>query len=808
MEKIQTAILSGVILCDKCIKIMRTKFLVVVFISLFLTTKAQKFTITGYVSDANTGESLIGASVYVKNPLRGTTTNAYGFYSITLDKGNYTLHCDFLGYSEFSDEIVLEKNLTKNIKLLPSAYLVKEVVITGEGPDKNIQSTDIGTFEMPVEMVKKLPAVFGEVDILKTLQLKPGIQSGGEGMTAFYVRGGGPDQNLILLDEAVVYNASHLFGFFSVFNADAIQNVEIHKGHMPANYSGRLASVLDISMKEGNNQKFGATGGLGLLASRLTVEGPLKKDTSSFIISGRRTYVDFVIKPFVNKESSFRESFYYFYDLNAKLNYRFSDRSRLFASSYFGRDIFDLVSTDDNFNNKIAWGNATAVVRWNYLLTRKLFVNTSLIYSNYNFFFDANQDQYNVKVFSDIEDWNVKTDFTWLPSPSHTVKYGGRYTYHIFKPKSLSAKTGDVELDLGHDLKLYSHEGAIYVNDEFDITSRIRINSGLIYSVFSHVGPFDRYVKDPITNETTDTVKYKRGENVKTYHNLEPRLAMRFLIDEFSSVKAAYTQNYQYIHLTSLSPVTLPTDVWFPSTEIVKPQFGTQYSAGYFRNFFKNTFETSLEIYYKELKNQIEFKEGALIEGNFHDNAGHNFTFGEGQSYGLEFFLNKQYGRLTGWIGYTWSKTTRKFPDINYGEVFPAKYDRRHDISIVGMYEINQNINVSAVWVYATGNTATLPVSRYIIGGNIINEYGPRNSFRMPPYHRLDLSLNWIPKQKKEKRWKSSWNFSVYNAYNRKNPYYIYFETKGNISEGYMEIRAKQVSLFPVLPSVTYNFKF
>lgn len=768
----------------------------------------QKYTISGYVTDELTGESLIGTNVFVKSPMRGATTNTYGFYTLTLEKGNYSLFASFMGFNDWTQEIVLDKNTKLNIKLSPSVITTSEVVITGERPDKNIHSADIGVFDMPVEMIKKIPAVFGEVDILKTLQLKPGIQSGGEGSTGFYVRGGGPDQNLILLDEAVVYNASHLFGFFSVFNADALQNIEVHKGNMPANYGGRLASVLDISMKDGSNRKYRAEGGLGLIASRLTVEGPIKKDTSSFIISGRRTYVDIVMKPFLRKTSPMKESDYYFYDLNAKVNWRVSEKDRLYLSGYFGRDVFDLSSSTQNFSNIISWGNGTSVLRWNHLFNQKLFANTSLIYSVYNFGFAAKQDEYEMKLESGIEDWNGKVDFTLIPSPTHTIKFGANYIYHTFIPNNVSGKTGGVSLVLGPPIKLYSHEGAVYLNDEFDLTSLIRINAGLRYSTFCHVGPFTRYIKNPITNLTTDSVVYASGENVKTYHHLEPRLAARFMINENSSIKAGFTQNYQYIHLAALSAVSLPTDIWVPSTELVKPQFGTQYSLGYFRNFNKNMFEASVEVYYKDMKNQIEFKEGALIEDNINNNTDNNFTFGDGTSYGVELFVNKQFGKLTGWVGYTWSKTTRLFPDINMGEEFPAKYDRRHDVSIVAMYEINKRVNVSAVWIYATGNTATLPASRYIIGGNIINEYGGRNSFRMPAYHRMDLSVNWTPAQKKPRKFESSWNFSVYNVYNRRNPYYIFFENTGNIMEGRLEIKAKQVSLFPVLPSVTYNFKF
>jgi len=773
-----------------------------------LSLSAQKYTISGYVTDESTGESLIGCNVFVKSPIRGTTTNTYGFYSLTLEKGEYELHCSYIGYNDFSAKVNLDKNQSIKIILNTSAITTQEVIIIGEKPDKNIQSANMGTISLPVEKIKTIPAILGEVDILKTLQLKPGIQSGSEGTTGIYVRGGGPDQNLILLDEAVVYNASHLFGFFSVFNADAIQNIEMHKGNMPATYGGRLASVLDVSMKEGNNKNYHAEGGLGLISSRITLQGPIKQDTSSFIISARRTYVDVVIKPFANKNSPLKASDYYFYDLNAKVNYKISDKDRLYLSGYFGRDVFDLNSRSSEFSNAILWGNSTAVARWNHLFNQRLFANTSVIYSNYNFGFDILQQQYDMKLRSGIEDWNTKIDFTYIPSTRHTIKFGANYTYHTFTPNNVSAKTGDVAFDLGETVKLYSHEGALYVNDEFDITNLIKVNAGLRYSGYMHVGPFDRYIKDPFTNETIDTISYLKNQKVKDYHNVEPRLSARYLINEFSSIKAGYTQNYQYIHLASLSSITLPTDIWVPSTDLVKPQFGTQYSIGYFRNFMKNMFEASIEVYYKDLQNQIEYKEAALIEDNLNNNADNSLAFGNGTSYGIELMLNKQFGKLNGWIGYSWAKTTRKFPEINLGREFPAKYDRRHDVSIVAIYDYSKQLSFSLIWVYATGNTATLPISRYIIGGNIINEYSERNSFRMPPYHRMDISVNWTPKPKRKKAWESSWNFSIYNVYNRKNPYYIYFETIGNVSEGYLETQAKQVSLFPILPSITYNFKF
>ncbi|MBN2728040.1 MAG: TonB-dependent receptor [Bacteroidales bacterium] len=784
----------------------------ILFLSLFLLAQllfAQKYTISGYVKDNESGESLIGSTVYDKVSLQGTTTNTYGFYSLTLNAGVYDITFSFVGYQDSVVKVNLNKNTSINISLPLKAITTKEVVITGERPDENIQSTDMGSFKMPVEKIKTIPVLFGEVDVLKTIQLTPGVQSGGEGNSAFYVRGGGPDQNLILLDEAVVYNASHLFGFFSVFNADALQNVELTKAGMPSNYGGRLASVLDISMKDGNMKKYHVEGGLGLISSRLTVQGPIKKDTSSFIVSARRTYADVVMKPFIKKTSPMRNSGYYFYDLNAKVNYRLSDKDRIFASGYFGRDIFDLSVAEDEFQNSIGWGNATLTTRWNHLFSPKLFANTSLIYSDYKFEMSAAQDLYEMKLRSGINDYNAKLDFTYLPSPKQNIKFGLNYVHHIFTPNNISARSGDLDLDLGDEVKLYSHEAAIYLNDEFDLGENIKISAGLRGSYFAHVGPFDRFVIDSVTGIIQDTIPYSAGDVIRDYWHIEPRISARFRINEKSSVKASFTQNYQYIHLASPTTITLPTDVWFPSTELVEPQFGTQYSLGYYRNFNDNAWESSVEIYYKEMKNQIEYKEGALMEDNLNNNVDNNFTFGDGWSYGAELFIKKQIGRTTGWLGYTWSKTERQFDEINTGEIYPAKYDRRNDISLVLSHQLMENLVLSFVWVYSTGTTATLPVSRYIIGGSIVNEYGPRNGYRMPSYHRADFSITWYPKSKKKTRKiQESWNFSIYNLYNRKNPYFIYFDVDGNVLEGNVVINAKQVSLFPMLPSITWNFKF
>lgn len=802
-----------------------TKFILVfLFFFIIFSRSAHsqgKFTVSGYVKDKATGEYLIGANVYFKELLKGTSTNQYGFYSITMDQGAYTLVVSFLGYKEYSMKIELNKNHRVNIELEDAAYTAQEVVITGEREDKNVESTEMGKVDLEVEKIKTLPAFMGEVDILKSIQLLPGVQSAGEGNSGYYVRGGGPDQNLILLDEAVVYNASHLFGFFSVFNADAVKNVSLTKGGMPAQYGGRLASVLDISMKEGNTREFHTEGGIGFIASRLTIEGPIKKDVSSFIISGRRTFIDlFMREPFVQPGSAADGNGYFFYDLNTKINYRLSDKDRLFISGYFGRDVFDFKSQESGFRARVPWGNATASARWNHLFSDILFMNTSLVFTDYNFSFEAEQEQFEFKLFSGIRDWNGKVDFTLFPSIMHNVKFGVNYTYHTFTPSNVEARQGETEFDLGEIVKLYSHEGAIYVNDEWDINERFAVNAGLRYTYFNQIGPFTRYVQNQ-DRETIDTIYYDNGESIRVYNHIEPRFSAKYTLSKKSSVKGSVTQNYQYIHLASLSSTSLPTDVWVPSSTQVKPQKGWQYALGYFRNFEDNLWETSIEVYYKEMDNQVEYREGAQPDDDIKNNQDNNFVFGKGWSYGAEFFVKKAKGRMNGWIGYTLSWTTREFPDLNEGKMFYAKYDRRHDVSIVWTYQLSKKWTFGATWIYATGNALTLPESRLFLNGpidlgqlatnqtvpsQIYYEYGDRNSYRQAPYHRLDISATL--NIKKRKRWESSWNFSVFNVYNRYNPYFIYFDSSVDDVTGQLQLQAKQVSLFPIIPSVTYNFKY
>ena len=773
------------------------------FLCSYISFAQNQYTISGYVQDNASGESLIGVSIYDQENFKGTASNQYGFYSLTLKEGNYVIVYSFIGYKSVTKNITLNKNIRLNIGLNSDAIITEEIIITGEKLDKNVSSSNMSQVKLDVGNIKKLPVILGEVDILKSAQLLPGIQSGGEGNSGLYVRGGGPDQNLILLDEAIVYNAAHLFGFFSVFNADAIKDINIIKGGMPAEYGGRLSSVLDITMKDGNNKEYKADGGIGLLSSRLTIQGPVQKEKSSFIISGRRTYVDVLSKPFISEDNAFNGSGYYFYDLTTKINYRISDKDRLYLSGYFGRDVFNFANDDNGFAIKIPWGNATTSLRWNHLFNSKLFMNTSLIFSDYRFEFNIAQQDFELKIFSGINDWNTKVDFLYQPNQRHTVKFGTNYTYHEFTPGNASGRAGDVVFEPDQIFKQYSNEGAIYLSDDFDVSDVLKIHAGLRYSSFQHSGyiSFRDYLKNDITG------------NENNYRHIEPRLSFRYRLSTTSSIKGAYTQNYQYIHLASTSSVSLPTDLWIPSSSVIEPKFADQYALGYFKNLKDNMYETSIEAYYKEMTNLIEYKEGVLPEDNTNSSSDDSFTFGEGDSYGIEVLIKKNKGKTTGWIGYTLSKTTKYFDEVNNGIAFPAKYDRRHDLSITASHKISEKWTLSSVFVYATGNAITLPTERYVIGENIYTQFTSRNGFRMDPYHRLDIGATYTPKKKR--KYQSSWNFSIYNVYSRKNPYFIYFALEtpdgvdnGSIQEGNLTPKAYQVSIFPILPSITWNFNF
>jgi hypothetical protein len=793
---------------------MKKSLLLFCFLLITITLNAQKVTLSGIVKDAESGETFAGAYVNLidstsKVALSVAVTNSAGFYSITVEKGTYTLILSYFGYKQINEKITITSNLKKNIEIEPAAFVTEAVVVTGKAEDRNVTGVNVGKMELKIETIKNMPAFMGEVDILKSIQMLPGIQSGSEGNSGFYVRGGNADQNLILLDEAPIYNPGHLFGFFSIFNADAVKSIEVIKSGMPANYGGRLASIVDITQKEGNMKNYELDGGVGIIFSRLTIQGPIKKNKASFIVSGRRTYIDWIIQPFLKKDSPFKGAKFYFFDLNAKFNIIVNDKHRIYVGGYYGNDVYGFRSRNGNVNSIFQWGNGAASVRWNYIISPKLFLNTSGTFSDYQFKTEMKQGIYNFGLSSGIRDYALKSELTFLPNPNHNVKFGAHYIFYTFFPEDYEIEAGENNyLTLPKSKPFYANELAIYANDEWGILKWLKVSYGLRYSHFSHIGKFIRYNLNG-KMKITDSTVYKPGQIVKQYNYPEPRISARFLIDSLTSMKVSYTLNYQYLHQIAMATISLPTDVWMPSTSFIKPQVGHQVSVGVFRNFHKNMFEAYIDAYYKQMNNLSEYKDG-LDFSSLQVNSDQIITQGKGYSWGIEFFLQKNRGWFTGFIGYTLSFTKRKFPDLNKQDWFWAKYDRRHDVSISMNFEVIRNkLSISAVWVFASGNTMTIPVGYYFFNGNLMTEYSDRNAYRLPPYHRLDLSINW--NIVKRKHFETGLNFSIYNVYNRKNPFFIFYETTTNFdleAQTFdMTTKAYKMSLFPIIPSINWNFK-
>ena len=768
-------------------------FHVVTFICLLvssLTANAQeKYTFSGTVRNAQTGEALIGAAVIVRDLQGvGASTNAYGFYSLTIPPGNHVLQVQYLGFKTLRDTLRLTNSHTLNFDLVPEPITIGEVVVSAERSNQNVVSTEMGTSRIDVRDVNSIPVLLGEKDILKTIQLLPGIKSAGEGSTGFYARGGGVDQNLILLDEAPVYNSSHLLGFLSIFNSDAIKDVKVMTGDIPAEYGGRLSSVLDIRTNDGNAKEFEGTGGVGLLSSRFTFDGPIVKEKGSFMISGRRTYADLFLR--LSRDTLINRTRLYFYDLNVKANYALGEKDRIYASGYFGRDDFNYPDVF-GFN----WGNTTATARWNHIFGDQFFSNTSLIYSDYEYSNTVGISTSQSVITSGIQDLDFKQDFQYFPGSQSTMKFGFNAIYHTFFPGSVTAGPGSFANSLTIQHK-YALENAAYFSHEFDALPWLRVIYGLRVSTFSLLGPGTFFSYDP-GGDIIDSATYPSGHFIKTYASAEPRLAANFRIDETSAIKASYMRTAQYLHLLSNSTTTNPSDLWVPSTNNILPQYADQVSMGYFQNFEDNAYEASLEFYYKNMKNLIDYRNGADLQLN--PAVESLILTGRGWSYGAELLVKKKYGPVNGWFGYTLSRTQEEFPEINHGESFPARQDQTHNISIVGMYDYDAHWHVAATWVYNTGNAVTFPAGNYMVEGRLVPYYTERNGYRMPAYHRMDISVTYNFSER------SILNFTVYNVYNRQNAYAITFRQNRNDPT---KTEAVQYTLFPIIPSIAYSFKF
>lgn len=746
----------------------------------------QKFTVSGTIKEESTGETLIGATVVVvDNSKLGVSTNEYGFYSLSLPEGSYTLSIAYLGYKEELIPVDLSSNVSINVDMTEVGTKLQEVVVNANRDDDNLTRAQMGVEKLNMREAAKVPVVFGEKDLVKTIQLMPGVKNKGEGTNGFSVRGGATDQNLIILDEAPVYNASHLLGMFSTFNSDAIKNVTIVKGNSPAQYGGRLSSVLDVIMKEGNNRNYQLSGGIGLISSRLTIEGPIQKEKSSFIISGRRTYADL----FARLSPDLKDISLYFYDFNAKANLAINEKNKLFFSGYLGQDVFGLSSL---FGSD--WGNTTATIRWNSIMSSKLFSNTSIMYSNYDFNIGFFSDGGEITLNTNIKDINLKQDFSLFANSKNTIRFGLNMIHHTIAP----TRIGGTDI-VSNKKSRKGLENAVYVNNTFNPTDKLSLDYGMRFSFYTILGG-DTYniYRD---NELVNSIDLSEGKFGKTYYNLEPRFSVNYRVSSTASVKAAYARNTQNLHLMSNSTGGSPTDQWMGNSYNIKPEVADQVSIGFSKNFKNNAFEFNTEAYYKTMQNQIDYKDGADI--NTVPDIESLLLFGKGRAYGIEMILKKNKGKLTGWVGYTLSKTERKINGINDENWYNAKHDRTHDLSVVGIYSLNSVWTLSGSFIYSTGNAVTFPTGKYVLNDMMILQFSSRNADRMPATHRLDFSVTY--EKPANKRFQSSWNFGLYNVYGRQNPFSMTFrENKTNPQK----IDAVQTSLFRWVPSVTYNFKF
>jgi len=769
-----------------------------------------KYTINGYIKDANNGETLIGAAAYISEISSGATSNEYGFYAINVPAGEYTIEYSYLGYETQKLKIKLDQDITLDVELETESAKIEEVIITAEPEDENVTKVEMSVNKLDIGTIKKMPSLLGEVEIIRGLQLLPGVTSVGEGASGFNVRGGSIDQNLILLDEAPIFNSSHLFGFFSVFNPDAVKDVKLYKGGIPSRYGGRLSSVLDVRMKEGNNKKLAINGGVGFIFSRLSVEAPIIKDKASFIIAARRSYIDILSKPFLPEEQS--DSRLYFYDLTLKTNYKISSKDRLFLSGYLGRDNFVFGEAAG-----FSWGNSTGSFRWNHLFSEKLFSNVTAFYSDYNYkinFGDDNQNGFDWD--ASIVNYSVKPEFTYFMNPDNLIKFGGQTIIYEFLPGNAVGRSEGETRDFGLPKK-YGIESGLYIENEQTINDKLSLNYGLRWSHFNYTGEGTAYTYADAAvlggrKELVSTETFEQWESIQTYNNFEPRLAAKYQLSPSSSVKLSYNRMAQYIQLVSNTTASTPIDVWTPASNNIRPQIADQVGIGYFRNIKDNTYEISTEVYYKLMDNIVDYVDNAdlilnpFIEGDLIE--------GEGRAYGFELLVEKKKGALTGWLSYTLAKTERQIPGINNNDWYPSRFDQTHNLSLSGFYELSKRWSLSSTFSLISGSPITFPTSRYEQQGYVVphNSLDSRNNVRIPVYHRLDIGATLKGKERPDKKWYGEWVFSVYNVYNRRNPFAIFFGPQGDSrppTSGPINTEATKLSVIgSFIPSVSYNFKF
>ena len=782
----------------------KTLLLVIALLTIGQANAQQKFTINGYVRDAQNGEELIGVTVLVKELSNGVISNAYGFYSLTLPAGKYTIQYSYIGYEIITKEVDLTTaDQSVNVELPEETIDLEEVVVTGEAEDENVTGISMSKNELDIKQIKKLPALFGVPDVIKTIQLLPGVISAGEGTSSFFVRGGSADQNLILIDEAPVYDPSHLFGLFSVFNSNVIKDSELYKGGIPSRFGGRLSSILDVRTKDGNNKKFGGSAGIGLLGSDIMLEGPIRKEKSSFIVSARRSYVDLFLR------AANEDNLVYFYDVNAKVNWRNNNNNRFFVALYAGRDDF---SFGDDFG--FDWGNRTGTFRWNHLFNDKLFSNTTLIASSFDYGLSSEDDAQGFEWNSGLQEYSFKEDLAYYVNPSLELSFGYHLTYRQFSPGEILPKGSSIFKETKLQ-KEYALDHALYIGNQQKVSDKLTLKYGLRLSIFQSIGKSDLYLYEDRTQnvdiQRTDTVRYGQLEPIKTYVNFEPRFSARYLLNNTSSIKASYNRMVQNTHLISAGTVPLPFNTWAPSSYYLKPQIADQVAVGYFRNLKNNTYEFSAEAYYKNIQKVTDFADNASIF--FNEDLATEYRQGDAWGYGLELMLLKKEGALTGFVSYTWSKAEREIPDVNLDRKFYANYDRRHNFNFVATYDYNDKWAFGTNFTYGSGRPTTVPSGSYEYGdGYIADIYSERNGYQLPDFHRLDLSATLTPRKNKGKKWKTSWVFSLYNVYSRKNPFSLYTRRKKNddgdiIGDG-TEKEARMIYLFPLLPSITYNIKF